>query len=172
MWAKIFYFLRIFRNTGFFVNMLFRVVGQIKIFALLYVLVLCMFGFTFYIMSPAGIGPLYFLNQTYLIGLGADSMDYADYNTASAMHMAYILGTLVITIIMLNLLIAIVSEAYEDVISSQMEANNFERANLIHDVSGLIDPQMYLKHVKPNEYLIRATAKEAHGGKDTEPKKN
>ena len=119
MWVKVFYFLRIFRNTGFFVNMLIRVMYQIKVFGLLYVLILCAFAFTFYSMAPAGWGPMYFLNQTYLIGLGADSMDYSDFPTASAMQMAYILGTLVITIIMLNLLIAIVCDSYAKVQDNQ-----------------------------------------------------
>jgi len=49
MWLKIFYFLRIFRNTGFFVNMFLNVIYQIRIFGLLYLLILCAFAFTFYI---------------------------------------------------------------------------------------------------------------------------
>mmetsp|Transcript_35141 Transcript_35141/g.42976 ORF Transcript_35141/g.42976 Transcript_35141/m.42976 type:complete len:117 (-) Transcript_35141:245-595(-) len=116
MWAKVFYFLRIFRKTGFFVNMLVRVMYQIKVFALLYLLILCAFAFTFYIMAPAGFGPLFFLNQTYLIGLGADDMDWGDFPAPGMMQLFYLLGTGTITIIMLNLLIAIVSEAYEEVI--------------------------------------------------------
>ena len=49
MWLKIFYFLRIYRDTGFFVNMFIKVVYEIKVFFLLYVLILCAFAFTFYI---------------------------------------------------------------------------------------------------------------------------
>ena len=166
MWVKVFYFLRIFRNTGFFVNMLIRVMYQIKVFGLLYVLILCAFAFTFYSMAPAGWGPMYFLNQTYLIGLGADSMDYGDFPAPTFMHLFYLLGTLTITIIMLNLLIAIISEAYEEVISSQQEANNFERVQLIHDVSDFIDPAKQEALVKPNEYLIRATIAETSAAKE------
>ena len=49
MWIKLFYFLRIFRDTGFFVNMFIKVIYEIRVFGLLYVLILCCFAFTFYI---------------------------------------------------------------------------------------------------------------------------
>ena len=56
MWLKIFYFLRIFRRTGFFVNMLIKVFFGIAIFLLLYILILCAFASSFYIMSKDGTG--------------------------------------------------------------------------------------------------------------------
>lgn len=62
MWAKIFYFLRIDRTTGFFVNMLTRVMMEIKVFGFLYILLIIAFAMTFYVMSPAGEGPWYYLN--------------------------------------------------------------------------------------------------------------
>ena len=75
MWIKLFYFLRIFRKTGYFVNMLLRVIREIKVFGLLYIMLIFVFGFTFFIMAPSGISIWTFLNATYLIGLGQDDIN-------------------------------------------------------------------------------------------------
>ena len=64
---------------------------------------------------------------------------------------------MMIAIIMLNLLVAIVGEAYNVVIASQQEANDYERLQLINEVTGFIDEQDKLESCLPNEYLIRAT---------------
>jgi len=162
MWLKIFYFLRIYRDTGFFVNMFVKVVYEIKVFFLLYILILCAFAFTFYIQAPSGISPLYFLNQTYLIGLGADDMDWSEFPAPAMMQLFYLGGTLFITIVMLNLLIAIISEAYEEVTAQQQEANDLERVQLIADVADLIDEDKREALALPNEYLIRATVQDTN----------
>ena len=62
MWIKIFYFLRVFKNTGFFINMLLRVITEVKVFALLYVLIICCFGITFFVMAPSGGSPIFFID--------------------------------------------------------------------------------------------------------------
>ena len=62
MFIKIFYFLRVFRNTGFFVNMLIKIIFEIRVFGLLYSLVILSFAFTYYIQAPPGYSPTYFLN--------------------------------------------------------------------------------------------------------------
>ena len=76
MWLKIFYFLRIFRRTGFFVNMLIRVFYGIAIFLLLYILILCAFASSFYIMGKDGHNIIYHLNYSYLLGLGEFDMEW------------------------------------------------------------------------------------------------
>lgn len=55
-------------------------------------------------------------------------MDWSDWGAPLIMQGFYYFATLGITIIMLNLLIAIVSEAYEEVMMTKNEANDFERA--------------------------------------------
>ena len=114
MWIKIFYFLRIFRQTGFFVNMLLNVVTSIKTFFLLYLLILCSFGCSYFIMTPSeGGGILYNLNYSYLLGLGEFDMDWDSYRVPTMMQLFFLVSTLVVLVVMMNLLIAIVSTAYE-----------------------------------------------------------
>ena len=157
MWLKIFYFLRIFRQTGFFVNMLLKVISSIRTFGLLYVLILGAFGCSFFIMAPVdGNGIFFYLNYAYLLGLGEFDMEWDIYRVPVTMQIFFLGATVLVLIVMLNLLIAIVSTAYDDVIQTQQEANDFERASIISDVSQFLNREDAQKMCKPNEYLIKA----------------
>ena len=74
MWFKIFFFLRIWRATGFFVNMLIKIMWETKTFCLLLLLILASFGCVFVLLGAVdgGIGAGFFsgLYYTYLIALG------------------------------------------------------------------------------------------------------
>lgn len=118
MWIKIFYFLRIFRSTGFFVNMLLRVIKRSAVFFLLYLLILCSFASSFYIMSPTDSGLIWWLDYTYLLGLGEFGMEWDEFTTPSVAQFFFLFATLLVMIVMLNILIAIVSTAYEEVIET------------------------------------------------------
>ena len=166
MWIKIFYFLRIFRQTGFFVNMLLKVISEITTFFILYILILCSFGCSFFIMTPSeGGGIFYNFNYAYLLSLGEFDMEWDNYRVPITMQMFFLLATLLVLVVMLNLLIAIVSTVYENVIETQQEANDFERANLISDVEQFVETaprgrrwldSRQVATCKPNEYLIKA----------------
>lgn len=118
MWIKVFYFLRIFRQTGFFVNMLLKVMKSSRTFFLLYILILCAFGCSFFIMAPNGRGFFYNLNYSYLLGLGEFDMEWDEYRVPITTQLFFLAATVLVVIVMLNLLIAIVSTAYEDVITT------------------------------------------------------
>lgn len=159
MWIKILYFLRIFRETGFFVNMLLRVIKDAKVFFYIYVLILAAFASSYFIMSSTTDGLLYHLNYSYLLGLGEFEMDWQEnYYTPLLMESFFVLATLFILIVMLNLLIAIVSTTYEQVIETQQEANDFERVDLIADTAEFIRQDLKHSPCKDNEYLIKAQA--------------
>ena len=96
--------------------MLLKVIQQSFTFFILYVLILFAFGSSFFIMSPSENGLLYHLNYAYLLGLGEFDMEWDNYRTPDTMHVFFIIATLLIQIVMLNLLIAIVSTAYAEVI--------------------------------------------------------
>ena len=58
---KGFYFLRLWRSMGFFMNMLKRIVGHSKYFFLLYILIILQFGFTFYFGQDSEPNPVHFI---------------------------------------------------------------------------------------------------------------
>ena len=72
------------------------------------------------------------------------------------MEFTYLFASLVISIVMLNLLIAIISKAYEKVIASQHESNAWERVKLIHDLFDEIEPDEDALE-EPNTLILRAT---------------
>ncbi len=98
--------------------MLLKVMKQSRIFFLLYMLILFAFGCTFFILSPDGTSIFKSLFYSYLLGLGEFDMEWDDYMAPLAMQLFFIAATLIVMIVMLNLLIAIVSTAYEEVIEN------------------------------------------------------
>ncbi len=51
MWFKFLYFLRIFKSTGYLIRMIIEVIFEMKIFFLVFVIVLCAFGDAFLSLS-------------------------------------------------------------------------------------------------------------------------
>lgn len=141
MWLKVFYFLRIFRQTGFFVNMLHMVILECRFFFLLYVLIHFAFGSAFYILS----GGENFFVYVYLLGMGEFDTEFDAYDTPNVALVFFLLMTVIVNIVMLNLLIALVSKAYEEIIETQQEANDLERIRIIEDVNYMVK--------KDEEYL-------------------
>ena len=79
---------------------------------------------------------------------------------------------------MLNILIALVSKAYEDVMEKKRQANDYERANLISSLDGLLKPAMKSKCLEyilskdrfmPQDYLIKVELK-SFKEKELDPK--
>jgi len=115
MWMKMFYFLRVFRHTGYLVNMLTRVFTASKWFFLLYFLIHIAFAFTFLILT----GKEKFFFYTYMIGMGEYDFEFDEYETPFILLVFFFGVTVLVNIVMLNLLIAIVSVAHEEVTSTQ-----------------------------------------------------
>ena len=72
------------------------------------------------------------------------------------MGIFFVLAIFTINVVMLNILIAIVSTAYERVVSTQRQFSDFERLCLIIDNRIFVDQSEALKLSNPNEYLIVA----------------
>ena len=166
MWVKILYFLRIFRQTGFFIKMLVQVIDVSRIFFLIYLVILSTFGCVEYILSDKEHKFPYFINANYLLGLGEFETEWDSYKAPETMQIFFLIATLMISIVMLNLLIAIVSTAYEDVIVTQQESNDFERVNLIAQNSEFIPRAVYEQKCNKQEYLIKACIADGAGDED------
>jgi len=112
MWVKMFYFLRIFRETGYLVNMLVQVFREAWVFFLLYILIHMAFGTSFFILTDRDWGFFY----SYMIGMGLYELDFSDYHSPTGLYLTFFFATVLVNIVMLNLLIAIVCVAYDKVI--------------------------------------------------------
>lgn len=72
----------------------------------------------------------------------------------------YILGTLVVAVVMLNLLIAVIGTHYENIVKYQVEANCAERFKIVFDFSKMLDyvpcRDKKKRLHKENQLLIKA----------------
>lgn len=128
LWFRFLYFLRIFDSTGFLIRAILAVVVDMRYFMLILGITIVAFGDSFKVMSfanedanefmpePRGLlGGVYY---AYLIGLGEFNYDYAKNIGSQYCLILFIINTIFMTIIMLNLFIAIISESF-DKINSQ-----------------------------------------------------
>ena len=89
------------------------------------------------------------------MGLGEFDTEYAEMPAPKGMLIFFIGASLVIMVVMLNILIALISSAYESVTEEVQESNDFERLNLIAEVAPFISRQQSTIS-KPNEFMIVA----------------
>ena len=114
--------------------MLNEVVKQAMVFFLLYLLIILAFTSSFFILDPPEneqtfLGTVFY---SYLLSLGEfGDMEWDIYYAPILFQLFFILSTLLVLIVMLNILIALVSKAYEEIMETKMRANDFERAGPI-----------------------------------------
>ena len=124
LWIKFLYFFRIFDSTGFLITAILAVISDMKYFLLILMITLLAFGDSFKVMSVAntdddgfitGGNPLSGLFYSYRIGLG--DFDTDNFGSVGSFYclMLFIVNTIVTTIIMLNLFIAIISESFDKI---------------------------------------------------------
>ena len=120
MWGKLMYFLRIFPKTGYLIRMLTEVIYGMRIFLLILLVVYFGFGEAFLRLSEMSGEEAGFIKNypqaiiyAYRMSLGDIGSDM--YNNSIQPVTAWILMvlcTLLTSIVMLNLLIAIISETF------------------------------------------------------------
>ena len=57
----------------------------------------------------------------------------------------FIFSTLFMNVVILNLLIAVISDTYENVVSNEMLANNYEKMTILQDIENEMDEKKYKK---------------------------
>lgn len=139
MWIKFLYFWRIFRQTSKFISMIVAIVGDLKDFLVVFFVTLTAFGNSMYIMSnnnpdvnpddyPDGDAPPgRFIANLWDSVFFAYRMSLGDFDTSDLGQTYYllvitmfILSTLFLTIMMLNILIAVISDSYARVESTSL----------------------------------------------------
>ena len=123
MWLKLLYFLRIFEPTGYLVMIIIEVIIDMRYFLLILLLTFVAFADSIYQINTSNAVPfidggwLYGVLWVYRMGLGDMQLDYLGDVVPGFMWVLFIFSTIFIMIIMLNLLIAIISEAFTRIYS-------------------------------------------------------
>jgi hypothetical protein len=123
MWFKLLYFLRMFKDTGYFIRMIVYVVHDIRFFLMVLFISLIAFGDAFLSLSLANESEenrfvFNLLNSTiytYRIILGDFDTEQFGLVSTGLVWLLFLLCTLFNMIIMLNLLISIISESFANV---------------------------------------------------------
>jgi hypothetical protein len=146
MWIKFLYFLRIYQLTSYFIRMLSTVIWQIRTFLLVLMIVYMGFGEAFLRLSQNSDATSSFVSDyadsfVYAFRLSIGDTQTDNFNTSTQNVTAWLLFVacaLATNIIMLNLLIALISESFQKINSNSMSANYQERARLISENTYLI----------------------------------
>ena len=140
MWFKFLYFLRIFEKTGYLIRMIIEVIIDMRYFFLVLLITVAAFGESFLRLSLANVEDERFTTSftdsmifTYRMILGDfDTSAFGSVATPAVM-IIFLLCTIINMIVMLNLLIAIISDSYARVQGISQQATYQERCSMISE---------------------------------------
>eukprot|EP00347_Sterkiella_histriomuscorum_P004764 403359199 len=161
MWFKFLYFLRIYRSTGYLISMIFEVIKDMKYFFLVLFLTIVAFSDSFLSISYGNTEEKRFTHSfvdsiiyTYRMILGDfDTTEFGEVATPLVMIL-FLLCTIFNMIVMLNLLIAIISESFAKVTSKSDQAVYQEMASMIAENSYLIPESRKKEYAESGKYLL------------------
>ena len=163
MWLKFLYFLRIFKNTGYLIKMIIAVIYDMRHFMLVLMVAVCAFGDTFYSISmgnPAGSEDRFITNfigaliYSYRMALGEWDTGAFGSVAVTVIWIFFLLSTVFNLIVMMNLLIAIISETFALVNSEAEQTSYQEMAKMISENNYLLGDAVKARWCKPGHYLF------------------
>lgn len=138
MAAKLLYFFRAFESTGRLISYLVKILKGISYFLVVLALVVLGFAFAFWITANgvAPSSPFSTLDGTLVITFAYmmgqfDATDFQDINVNQFARFMYVLFMVVSSIILLNLLIAIMGDIYSSVEKNALAQFRWEQCNVI-----------------------------------------
>jgi hypothetical protein len=168
LWLKLLYFLRIFKSTGYYIRTIVEVVKDMRYFLMMLLLTFTAFGDSMRQISSSNPEGKDFIDGTFFTGIAfIYRMVLGDFDTNGFGEIAvgyvwilFILCTVFNMIIMMNLLIAIISESFAQVNSSSEQAGYQEMADLIYQHSIIIPFDRQRMYCDDKKYLIVAIDKQ------------
>ena len=139
-WMRVISFLRGIEGTSFMINLIVQVVKDIKYFLLLMLLFHFSFDCSAYFLQSFDVNNSYsffsLFTNFYRLMLG-DFTDYDEYSTVTNSYCLWfvmLLFTVLIVIILLNLLISIISDSFQNVYKLKAQTRTYELMTLINDI--------------------------------------
>lgn len=178
VWFKFFYFMRIFASTGYYIRMIVDVMNDMVAFLLILLVSIVAFADSFLALAMANSedSGMRFVNgligsiiYTYRTILGDMQMDPTGLEMPALAMIFFLICTFFNMIIMLNLLIAIISESFGKVNSNSVNAKYQEMAALIAENYYLIPDDKRESYAKKNLHLLVITDLEAANTEFTDP---
>lgn len=141
LWIKVLYFMRIFKATGFYIQIIMGSFLGMKEFLLILLVVQLGFGEAFLRLSESSQGAGNFLGgfgqafiYAFRMGLGDNDTDpYAEVSQPIFAWTLFLACSVFTTIVMLNILISVIGQSYEAINSQAELASYKERVDLIDE---------------------------------------
>ena len=139
LYFKLFYFLRIFYSTAYLVRMIIEIIWDMKVFVGVLMIATAAFGNAFYILDRnltedeniIGKNFVDALIYSYKMGLGDFDTDNFGTRDEEVLWIFFILNSIIVLIVLLNLLIAIMGDTFDKVQETQVSSIFKERASMI-----------------------------------------
>ena len=170
MWFKFLYFLRIFKNTGYLIRMIIEVIVDMRYFFLVLLITVAAFGDSFLVFSLGNHGvdedgnSLKFTTgfidsiiYTYRMILGDFNPDAFGEVATPVVMIFFLLCTVFNMIVMLNLLIAIISDSYARVTANSELTTYQERASMVAENCYLVPVEVKKAYAQQDMFLLVVT---------------
>ena len=166
LWMKFLYFFRTQKEFGYLIRMIIEVIKDMITFLVVMLVSLCAFTDAVYSLSNNNFAEDHILKDfstsfyyVFFNAMGEFSMDGFEENIIA--WILFFCCALFNLIIMLNLLIAIISDTYSKVASTQEEYALKERAGVVSDLRDFAVFRKFVTMPDPRNYLFIAINEEA-----------
>ena len=168
VWLKFLYFLRIFTATSYLIRIIIEVGYDIRHFLLVLLLTFIAFGDAFYAINTSNKegegfiegGYIFGIIYVYTMSLGGFDVTAFGKTAMGMMWILFILCTVLNMIIMLNLLIAIISESFARLNEQKEQAAYQEKARFISENLYLVPTSRRVNFCDKSKYLLYAVDQE------------
>lgn len=170
LWAKSFYFLRIFSPTAAFIRMITEIIKEMSTFTLIFFLSIIGIGNAFFMVDGglyntkdrvAGNDIWMTIMNTYITGLGDfDTENYLKHDYQVFFWIFFFLTTVLIQIVLLNLLIALMGDTFDKVQEIKEQAQLKEVCRIMSENWYFLKQSTMFKKVK---YIVLGRIERAEG---------
>lgn len=161
LWMKLFYWLRIYKQFSSFIRMISEIVYDIRIFTVMLVLCLAAFANCIIVLQNnreitgtsedpifdpyTGWEPFDAMIHAYLTGLGDFNKDYYSEQNRVFMWIFFLIATVIVQLIFMNMLIALMGSSYEKINGILQQSTLKELCIMMTDNLGLLQLDQLFK---------------------------
>jgi len=177
MWSKLYFWMKLFRPFSAFIRMINEICKDVQVFLVMLFIAIGAFANIVLVLnlnrvasetdpiidSRIGVGPIDALLHAYLTGLGEFGMDNYSTENGNVTWFMFILATLIVQLIFMNLLIAIMGSSYEKITAIMEQSTLKEICSMMKDFSWLLqidelyDNKRYILWMSPDSVSAGGT---------------
>jgi len=147
MWFKLFYWMRLFKPFSAFIRMISEIIRDIQVFLVMLLIALGAFANIIFVLNQnrvhdeqppiyeplIGVPPIDAMIHAYLTGLGDFGKDNYSEDNARVVWIMFILATIIVQLIFMNLLIAIMGESFSRITAIMQQSTLKEVCSIMQD---------------------------------------